>query len=337
MSRRRGHHGAVAGSGTVENLWVAAAPMLATGPPDPVAPPSGPGWSFEVKWDGVRALALVREDGSVVLRSRNGLDLSGRYPSIVARSLGAAVAPLAAPAILDGECVLFDADGRPSFKGALRGGAAVRLVVFDVLAWQGQDVRREPLTRRRSHVAPLDLPALTGGVWLPSAVFDDGAALLAATREQGLEGVMAKRDESRYECGVRSRDWVKLPHRTLIDVVVVGWVRAESGGGVASLAVADPTGEFLGTVGSGMSDRLSAALVEVLGGIARTQPDPTLRVSADAHAFLRRFGDRLAWVDPMLVAEVRHLGLTESGSLRQPTLARMRPDLAPTDLPGSTW
>ena len=255
----------------------------------------------------------------------------------MARSLGAAVAPLAAPAILDGECVLFDADGRPSFKGALRGGAAVRLVVFDVLAWQGQDVRREPLTRRRSHVAPLDLPALTGGVWLPSAVFDDGAALLAATREQGLEGVMAKRDESRYECGVRSRDWVKLPHRTLIDVVVVGWVRAESGGGVASLAVADPTGEFLGTVGSGMTDRLSAALVEVLGGIARTQPDPTLRVSADAHAFLRRFGDRLAWVDPMLVAEVRHLGLTESGSLRQPTLARMRPDLAPTDLPGSTW
>jgi bifunctional non-homologous end joining protein LigD len=186
-------------------------------------------------------------------------------------------------------------------------------------------------------LATLDLPALTDGVWRPSAVFDDGEALLVATREQGLEGVMAKREGSRYECGVRSRDWVKLPHRTITDVVVVGWVRAESGGGVASLAVADPRGEFLGTVGSGMTDRLSTALVEVLGGIARTQPDPTLRISADAHAFLRRFGDRLTWVQPLLVAEVRHLGRTESGSLRQPTLARMRPDLAPADLFGSIW
>jgi bifunctional non-homologous end joining protein LigD len=337
MSRRRGHHGPVAGSGTVEDLWVAAAPMLASGPPDPVAAPSGPGWSFEVKWDGVRALALVREDGSVALRSRNGVDLAGRYPSIVARSLGEAVAPLAAPAILDGECVQFDTDGRPSFKGALRGGAAVRLVAFDVLAWRGRDVRRDPLTQRRSLLASLDLPRLTGGMWLPSAVFDDGDALLAATREQGLEGVMAKRDDSRYECAVRSRDWVKLPHRTLTDVVVVGWVRAESGGGVASLAVADPTGEFLGTVGSGITDRLSTALVEVLGGISRTHPDPTLRISADALTLLRRFGNRLTWVDPLLVAEVRHLGRTESGSLRQPTLTRMRPDLTPTDLPGSTW
>jgi bifunctional non-homologous end joining protein LigD len=327
----------VAGAGTVEDLWVAAAPMLATGPPEPVVAPPGRGWSFEVKWDGVRALALIRTDGSIALRSRNGVDLSGRYPSIAARPLGDAVAPLAAPAILDGECVLFDADGRPSFKGAMRGGAAVRLVVFDVLAWQGRDVRGEALAHRRSLLASLDLPVLTDGVWLPSAVFDDGEALLAATREQGLEGVMAKREGSRYECGVRSRNWVKLPHRTLTDVVVVGWVRAESGGGVASLAVADPTGEFLGTVGSGMTDRLSTALVEVLGVIAREHPYPTLRLSVDADVVLRRFGDRLSWVEPLLVAEVRHLGRTESGSLRQPTLARMRPDLAPADLLGSIW
>ncbi len=326
----------MAGSGTVEDQWVAAAPMLASGPPDPVSAPLGPGWSFEVKWDGVRALALVREDGSVALRSRNGVDLAGRYPSVVARPLGEAVAHVAAPAILDGECVLFDAEGRPSFTGALRGGTAVRFVAFDVLAWRGRDVRREPLSQRRSLLATVDLAGLTGGMWLPSAVFDDGDALLAATREQGLEGVMAKRVDSRYECGLRSRDWVKLPHRTLTDVVVVGWVRAESGG-VASLAVADPTGEFLGTVGSGITDRLSAVLVEVLDGISRTDPDPALVISADARTLLRRLGTRLTWVEPLLVVDVRHLGRTESGSLRQPALAGMRPDLAPTDLPGSTW
>jgi bifunctional non-homologous end joining protein LigD len=277
----------------------------------------------------------VRADGSIALRSRNSVDLAGRYPAIVAPDLGAALAPHMAPAILDGECVVLDADGRPSLTGAIRGGAAVRLVVFDVLAWRGQDVRHEPLTRRRSLLASVDLQALTDGAWLPSTVFDDGDALLAATGEQGLEGVMAKREDSRYECGVRSRAWVKLPHRSLTEVVVVGWVRSESGGGVASLAVADPWGEVLGTVGSGMTDRLSAALAEVLAGIACAGPDPRLHISADALALLRRFGDRLTWVEPLLVAEVRHLGRTESGALRQPTLARMRPDLAPADLPGS--
>jgi bifunctional non-homologous end joining protein LigD len=327
----------VAIPGTVEDLWARAAPMLATGPPDPVAPPAGPGWSFEVKWDGVRALALVRGDGTVALRSRNGVSLSERFPAIVAGHVGAAMAPLVAPAILDGECVVLDPGGRPSFRGAMRGRAGMRYVVFDALAWGGRDIRREPLSRRRALLAGLDLPGLTGGVWLPSEVFDDGDALLSATREQGLEGVMAKRDEGRYECGVRSRGWVKLPHRTLTDVVVVGWVRAESGGGVASLAVADPTGEFLGTVGSGMTDRLSAALVDVLGGIARTAPDPGLRLGAEATTLLRRLGDRVTWVDPLLVAEVRHLGRTESGSLRQPTLARMRPDLSACELPGSQW
>jgi bifunctional non-homologous end joining protein LigD len=337
MGPSRGHHGPVAGSRVVEDLWAVAAPMLASGPPEPVAPPPGPGWTFEVKWDGVRALALIRSDGSIALRSRNGVDLGGRYPAVVAPALGGVLAPMVAPAILDGECVAFDPDGRPSFTGALRGGAAVRFVVFDVLAWQGTDVRRQPLALRRSLLAQIDLRAVTGGVWQPSTVFDDGEALMAATVEQGLEGVLAKRDDSRYECGARSRAWVKLPHRTLTDVVVVGWVRAESGGGVSSLAVADPAGELLGTVGSGMTDRLSAALVDVLGGIARATPDPALHISGDSLALLGRFGDRLTWVEPLLVAEVRHLGRTDSGSLRQPTLVRMRPDLAPADLTGSAW
>ena len=311
--------------------------MLASGPPEPVAAPSGQGWSFEVKWDGVRALAHVRVDGTIALRSRNGVDLAGRYPAVVDPAVGAALAPLMAPAILDGECVRLDPSGRPSFPGAVRGGSAARLVVFDVLAWRGRDVRADTLAQRQSLVASLDLPALTGQAWMACEVFDDGDALLVATREQGLEGVMAKRRDSPYECGIRSRSWVKLPHLALTEVVVVGWVRAEFGGGVASLAVADPAGELLGTVGSGMTDRLSAALVAVLGGLALADPDPALHIGRDAGALLRRFADRLTWVEPLLVAEVRHLGRTESGALRQPTLVRMRPDRAPAELPGSAW
>jgi len=328
------HHGSVAGTGVVEQLWIEARPMLASGPPQPLVAPSGEAWSFEVKWDGVRALARLGPDGSIALRSRNGVDLTGRFPAIA--GVGAALPTAGAPAILDGECVALDGSGRPTFDGLHRGGA-VRFMVFDVLAWHGCDVRSESLDERRALLAGLDLPWLTQEVWAPSAVFDDGDALLAATLEQGMEGVMAKRRDSPYRCGVRSPDWVKLPHRSLTDLVVVGWVRDRSGGGVAALAVADPAGGLLGTVGSGMTQRMSAALLDVLEGIGVAGPDPALDLGEVAAALTHRVGDRLAWVQPLLVAEVRHLGRTESGSLRQPTLVRMRPDLSPADLPRSSW
>lgn len=336
MGRRPRHHGAVVDDEAVEALWAHAAPMLASGPPDPLVLPAGPTWSFEVKWDGVRALALVRSDGSIALRSRTPSDLSERFPAVVAPPVGAGLAGRIAPAILDGECVSFDAANRPSFPRTMRGGVGVRFMVFDVLACQGRDVRDDPLTQRRSLLEKLDLPTLTGGAWFPSAVFDDGQALLTATREQGLEGVMAKQMESTYTSGMRSPGWVKLPHLSVTDAVVVGWVRSESGGAVASLVVADAAGDFLGTVGSGMTGRMSDALLTVLDSTARL--DPPVQVSDDVRAFLRRtYGDRVAWVDPLLVAEVRHLGHTEGGSLRQPVLRRLRPDLSPADLQGSQW
>ena len=319
--------------------------MLASGPPQPMVAPAGADWSFELKWDGVRALALVAADGSIALRSRNRVDLSQRYPAIVAHQVGAALAPVLAPSVVDGECVVLDPAGRPDFDGVRRGGAAVRFVAFDVLAWRGEDIRDRPLSRRRALLEGVDLPQVTGGAWMGSTVFDDGDALLTATAEQGLEGVMAKRRHSPYRCGVRSPDWVKLPHRTTTPVVVVGWTRARSGGGVAALVVADAGGRMLGAVGSGISDRVSEALAEVLAGIERPGPDPALSVGPVAAELERRAGERLSWVQPLVVVEVRHLGHTAAGLLRQPSLARVRPDLAPTDLaptdpaptdPGST-
>jgi bifunctional non-homologous end joining protein LigD len=318
----------------IDALWQSAAPMLASGPPEPLAVPEGPQWSFEVKWDGVRALVRVGVDGAIGLRSRNGGDLSGRYPTVASAAVGAAVAPLAAEAVLDGECVALDAAGRPTLPGVLRGGRAVRLIVFDVLAWRGRDVRDEPLAARQDLLAGAGLDAATSGAWVVSERFDDGPALLAATREQGLEGVMAKRRDSRYACGVRSPAWVKLPHRTVTTVLVVGWVRAASGSHVSSLVVADASGVVLGTVGSGIGAALGRTLAAALAPVARDGPHPALARTAEVAAGLRRFGDRLTWVDPVLVADVRHLGRTDSGALRQPVLSRMRPDLGPDDLSG---
>jgi bifunctional non-homologous end joining protein LigD len=319
-------------SGDIEALWARAAPMLASGPPDPIVPPSGPQWRFEVKWDGVRALALVHRDGAVRLRSRNRVDLNGRYPTAASAEVGRAMAPLVAPAILDGECVALDPAGRPSFPGAIRGGHEVRFVCFDVLAWRGRDVTVAGLESRRALVEEVDMEGRTAGAWLVPEQFTDGPGLFRATSEQGLEGVIAKRRESRYEQGVRSSAWVKLPHRRTVSLVVVGWVTAASGRGVASLVVADADGRLVGSVGSGMTERLSAALRPVLEEIRRTDADPVVVIDAARNAWLSRFGERLRWVDPLLVVDVRILGRTESGGIRQPVLDRMRPDLDAADL-----
>jgi bifunctional non-homologous end joining protein LigD len=302
--------------------------MLASGPPDPIVPPSGAQWSFEVKWDGVRALACVRADGPLRLRSRRGTELSAHYPAIVDDRVGGGLAALVAPAILDGECVAF-IGGRPSFPGALRGGGTVRFMCFDVLAWQGRDVCALPLEERRALLAGIDLAHVTGDAWLRSPVFADGPALMAATDEQGLEGVVAKRSGSPYRPGVRSDDWVKLPHLRTTSLVVVGWVRPRSGTGVGSLVVADSRRTLVGSVGSGMTERISSALLPVLGDIGRGEPDPGLVIAPARTAWLRSFGDRLRWVEPALVVDVRHLGRTEGGGLRHPVLERLRPDLGP--------
>jgi bifunctional non-homologous end joining protein LigD len=317
-------------------LWPAVSPMLASGPPDPAVPPAGPDWQFEVKWDGIRALARVDVDGRISLRSRTGNDLSARYPSITAASVGLAMAGSAGPAILDGECVAFDDEGRPSFPGVLRGGRAVRLMCFDALVWRGRDVRDLPLARRRDLLASVDLETLTHGAWRTSPVFTDGPALMAATADQGLEGVMAKDGRSPYLSGERSPAWVKLPHRTTAVVVVVGWVRSTSGRGVGSLVVADVDRRLVGAVGSGLSQRLADALGPVLAGISREAPDRRL-VIGDRSAWLQGYGSRLHWALPALVAEVRYLGHTESGSMRQPVLVRMRPDLDVSDVLGEPW
>jgi bifunctional non-homologous end joining protein LigD len=210
-------------------------------------------------------------------------------------------------------------------------------VCFDVLAWRGRDVRDLPLADRRALLAGIDLAGATGDAWRPSPVFADGAALLAATAEQGLEGVVAKRVGSPYRAGVRSDDWVKLPHLRTTSMLVVGWVRRTSGTGVGSLVVADSQRTLVGSVGSGMTERISAALLPVLADIGRAEPDPALAIPPDRAGWLRAFGDRLHWVQPALVVDVRHLGRTEGGALRQPVLDRLRPDLEAAAVVEGPW
>jgi len=290
-------------------------------------------WSYEVKWDGMRALATA-STGGFRLSSRTGNDVGGRFPEVAA-----AVPPgLPVGSVLDGEVVLLDAAGRPSFgllAPRIQRNAVgpvlqpVTFLVFDILRLGGTDVMDRPYDERRRLLT--DAVDASPRVVVPPA-FDDGDALFASTVEQGLEGVIAKRRASPYQPGVRSTDWVKVPHRSTRSHVVGGWKsRTDTPARLASLLVGSPTGDGMlrwdGAVGSGLSE---AELAAVHGVLREIEVD-----TSPFHAYPAPDAGRdaaLHWVEPVLVVDVEHLGRTSNGLLRQPTIVRMRPDLSPDDV-----
>ncbi len=305
-------------------------PMLAT-PADRV--PHGDAWAHEVKWDGMRVLVDVR-DGAVTVWSRTGRDVTAAYPELDA------LAEAYDDMLLDGEVVAMDG-GRPSFHAladrmhvssrprALRlvGTRPVTLMVFDLLRLFGQDVTGQPWSTRRALLEKLDL---TGPHWQVPPVYDDGEQLLAATAEQGLEGIVSKRRGASYAVGRRSPDWRKHAHRTTYSAVVGGW-RPESGsqGRLGAVLVGLPDGEggwrFAGRVGSGLAGAEGERLLARFRGHERaTSPfsDEVPRLDAG--------GTR--WLDPTVVVEVRTLELTGAHRLRQPSYLGVRADLTPEDL-----
>jgi len=303
------------------------APMLAV--PGPLPPDDGR-WSYEVKWDGVRALVAV-EGGRVSLRSRAGNDVTASYPELAGIALSC-------DALLDGEVVAFDAAGRPDFgllqarmhverpAPALRERVPVALVVFDVLHAAGEDLLDATYDARR---ARLDDLAVTGDHWqVPPAFPGDGAALLASTRAQGLEGVVAKRRDSRYEPGRRSECWVKVKNVRRQSAVVIGWKPGEGGrsGSLGSLllAVHGPGGlSYAGHVGTGFS----AEVLRLLGGLLAPLATgaPPCEVPRE-HARLAR------WVRPELVVDVEYTAWTRDGRLRHPSYKGLRDDLDPAEV-----
>jgi bifunctional non-homologous end joining protein LigD len=285
-------------------------------------------WAFEVKWDGVRAIAHSRP-GRIRLLSRNENDITAAYPELRAlnRELGSH------SAILDGEIVAFDGAGRPSFEALqsrmhLRGEAAVRrraratpvtYVLFDLLWLDGHSLTNLPYTERRSC---LDALRLDGERWCtPAFHVGEGSALLAATREQGLEGVIAKRLDSRYMPGRRSDSWLKIKHSQRQEVVIGGWTEGKgsrsSGIGALQAGVYERDElRYAGRVGTGFD----AAELERLAGLL----EPLARRDSP---FIGRQPPRGAhFVEPRLVCEVEFSQWTKDGLLRQPSYKGLRED-----------
>jgi bifunctional non-homologous end joining protein LigD len=308
-------------------------PMMAGGTG---LPPSDDGWAYEMKWDGQRVLAYL--DGlRARLQSRTGRDITAVYPELA--GLGPALSPRRV--LLDGEVVVF-VGGRPDF-GALQHrmnsspGDAMRLVgeypatylIFDVLHLDGRSLLDLPYRERHELLTGLEL---SGPSWLMPPAFLDasGQAVLNASHQQGLEGIVAKRLSSRYLPGARSPDWRKIKHARHQDVVIGGW-RPGKGvreGRIGSLLVGVYTDDglvYAGRVGSGLDETMLRLLADKLEPLqTKVNPfGPTVPREhfRDAH-----------WVRPELVAEVAYGSWTTDDRLRHPTYRGLRPDIDPAEV-----
>lgn len=297
-------------------------------------PFSDPDWIFELKYDGYRALASRDADGAPRLRSRNGHDLTATYPEI-ARVLGAL--PYGR-VVLDGELVVLDEAGRPSFsrlqkRSQLRRkldierariGLPAGFFAFDLLEFEGYDLRPLPLVQRKELLRKV-VPA-AGAVRFADHVAEHGEAMLEGVRKMGLEGIMAKKAGAPYHGG-RSPAWLKLPLEKTGDFVVCGYTEPEgsrTGLGALHLGIyEDGALVYAGRVGTGFSEAQLRDYGAALAAHRRKTP-PCRGASLPR-------GEKHVWVRPEWVVEVRYKTVTEDGLLRHPSFLRVRDDKGPAD------
>jgi DNA ligase D-like protein (predicted ligase)/DNA ligase D-like protein (predicted 3'-phosphoesterase) len=289
-------------------------PMLAGTAP---APFSDDNWLFEIKWDGVRAIATVGT--TVSLRSRNDTELAGQFPEL------AELTSLAPGTVLDGEIVVMSS-GKPDMQALLprlqaaapgKGAAPVTYIVFDILCRGGEETTRLPLVERRRILAS----AVREGphVVISAPVEGQGEDYYRAAMAQGLEGVMAKRKDSPYEPGVRSGAWLKVRPVRTCDCVIAGYTPGRGGRGPAFGALhlgLYESGKLVpvGKVGTGFSDRLLAELSERFAPLVTIDPQ------------LDGIREKVVWLEPVLVCEVRYMEVTRDRKLRIPRFIRLRTD-----------
>ena len=292
--------------------------------------PTGPGWSYEFKWDGIRAITVVT-GGRTRMFARSGAEVTLAYPELaqVGRDL--------TDSVLDGEVVAMDEAGRPSFQviaermhvrephlaARLAASVPVTYLVFDVLRAEGDEVVTWPYHRRRQRLETLPL----GPRAMVPPSFDDGPATVAASTENRLEGVVAKRTGSLYQPGLRSSDWIKVKLEESCEFVVGGWRPGKRA--LGALLVGVPAGDgsltYRGRVGGGISGPAERALLAALGPLATT-------TNPFAASVPREDARGAQWVSPHLVVEVKFSHRTRDGRLRFPRYLRIRPDLTPAEV-----
>jgi bifunctional non-homologous end joining protein LigD len=309
-------------------------PMMAK--PSSTLPRDAKNWSFEVKWDGVRAIAYV-QPGRLRLESRNLNDITEAYPEV--RGLIGALGMH--EAVFDGEIVAFDQNGRPSFERLqrrmhVRGPSAIRRLqssmpvmyaIFDLLYLDGHSLIDRAYRERRALLESLNL---SGPAWrVPANHPGEGKLLLEATAQQGLEGVVAKRLDCRYEPGRRSGNWLKIKHTMRQELVIGGWVPGEGRRtnriGALLMGYYEPAGAFVyaGRVGTGFTEK-------TLGEVQR-RLEPLRR---DTNPFDKapKLPREAVFVDPAVVAEIELREWTAERIMRAPSFKGLREDKPPREV-----
>jgi bifunctional non-homologous end joining protein LigD len=303
-------------------------PMLAAAADQPF---DSPEFTYEPKWDGVRTIAFV-DGGEVRLQTRNLLDCTKQYPE----------ATQAAEAILDGEVVALDEKGVPSFQRLqprmhvtdestvrkLRRSTPVIYQVFDILYADGEDLTRKPLRERLRRLDESLTPM--GSIRRSEGFPGTGVALFEAAREQGIEGIVAKRLDSIYQPGARSPAWVKIKAFRTMECVIGGWTAGQGGrtktlGALLLGVYRDGKLQPVGHVGTGFDERTLRDLLRIL----EEHESPTSPFSTQP-----RTNQPARWCLPELVCEVEYAEITRDGTLRHPTYRGLRPDIYPRDATG---
>ncbi len=300
----------------------AVEPMLAT----PVDKPfDDSNWMFELKWDGYRALATIERDGRLALVSRNGKDFAPKFPEFASLAESFSERPV----IVDGEIVVLDKSGRPSF-GALQerldrfgrvnpSNFAVTFVVFDLLYGNGRDLRKEPLEKRKAILE--SIVTGKGPVLYSKHVVGEGKQLFELAAKRDLEGIIAKRRNSLYE-GRRSKAWLKIKANLRQECVIGGWTEARGSRkyfGALLLGIYDAKKRFVyvGSAGTGFdADKLREIFKQLKPFERATAPfaNPP-KTDTPAH-----------WVKPELVAEIRFSEWTRDDLMRHPVFMGLRVD-----------
>jgi len=311
------------------------APMLASAADEPF---DSPDFIYEPKWDGVRTIAFV-DGGEVRLQTRNLLDCTKQYPE---GTQAAEALTGAYHAILDGEVVALDEKGVPSFQRLqprmhvsdestvrkLRKSTPVIYQVFDILYADGEDLTRKPLRERLRRLDEALTPM--GSIRRSEGFPGTGVALFEAAREQGLEGIVAKRLDSIYQPGARSPAWVKIKAFRTMECVIGGWTAGQGGrtktlGALLLGVYRDGKLQPVGHVGTGFDERTLRDLLKLL----EEHESPT-----SPFATQPRTNQPARWCLPELVCEVEYVEITRDGTLRHPTYRGLRADVDPREVTG---
>ena len=293
-------------------------------------PPTSSDYIFEVKWDGIRVMISL-DEGELTIRSRSNRDITHLFPELLIPEK----AFRASAAFFDAEIVCLDHEGRPQFKNVISrmhqstpGGIErsskkhpVHCYIFDCLYLDGRPLISEPLTRRRVWLADAvkkDTP------YRVSEVLDDGLALFEAAKQMGLEGIIAKRKESKYLVGKRSDSWLKIKVRQTVDSIVIGYTKGNNDRSpyFGALHLADYEGEELiyrGKVGTGFDLKTMKEVMKVLEDIPKGDRPVKERPVDNA---------KTNWLQPQLYCEIAYASITPNKTYREPVFIRLRPDLS---------